>query len=238
MEIGGENLPSRLRRNIANSLLQHWRAQRAAGSSSFGLASIFDYAASQFVTLITSVPELLERYEGVDEAGATVRRVAIINEDAQVSVDASVRSQQPQPQSQRTECNASTRSPPRDIAAALQPAQRELTWLQRRYGSAFRQLQQPTGRGDSVSGTGEQPQPLPSSSLPEQQQQHSFALRLMPTDPTWARGLLKLSFTLASGYPAASSLVVTSVQSCQADPSGPTTQMGEQTAASSGPLNR
>lgn len=233
MEIGGEDLPSRLRRNIANSLQEHWRIQRAAGSTSFGLASIFDHAAAQFVTLITCVPELLERYEGVDEAGATVRRVAIINDDAQVSVDASVQPQQPQPQEQRTECSAGT--PSQDTAAALQPAQRELTWLQRRYGLDFRPLQQPISGGDSVSGSAEQPQPLPSSSLPEKQQQHSFALRLMPTDPTWARGPLQLSFTLASGYPAAGSLAVTSVQSCPADPSGQTTHAGEQTAASSGP---
>ena len=45
----------------------------------------FDQAASRnFAALLTSIPELVEAYEGADAAGATTRRYAIINEDKQV----------------------------------------------------------------------------------------------------------------------------------------------------------
>jgi hypothetical protein len=41
-------------------------------------------ASHDFAALLTSIPELVEAYEGADAAGATTRRYAIINEDKQV----------------------------------------------------------------------------------------------------------------------------------------------------------
>ena len=64
MEVRNAELPSRLRHCIAQRLL--------------------DAAAANFVSLLTSLPELVEAYQSTDTAGATVRRYAIINDDQQV----------------------------------------------------------------------------------------------------------------------------------------------------------
>ena len=174
-----------------------------------------------------------------------MRRFAIINEDAHVSVDASVQPPLPQPPQgrpqqttgnvtaavpaaalrERAAATAATSSAPAGAAsapaveAAVPAAQRELMWLQRRYGSDFQPTQD---SGDSDSGSTPHSRPLqqrPSTSSPDAQRQ-SWTLRLLPTDPAWARGHLRLAFSLAGNYPAAGSLDVTSQRSCPADHGG------------------
>lgn len=64
-----------------------WCRAFDAGDSSQSLRTIFEQASSDFVRLITSLPDLLERYEGVSEDGATVRRIAILNDDTEVFME-------------------------------------------------------------------------------------------------------------------------------------------------------
>lgn len=191
------------------------------------------------------------RYEGMDEAGATVRRTAIVNEDADVSVDASVQSQsaklaqqaqQIEKAAQRTaDCSSdAAASTPMYTAAgdatagmftrqqaalkaavaAVPAAQRELAWMQRRYGADLQSTQQGGCAGSSDSSTTQPGQVRQLSGAPPlDAQSHSFTLQLLPTDPGWARGPLLLAFVLGPGYPAAGSLQVTAAGSCPASPS-------------------
>ena len=81
-----EALPRRLRAAMAARLQQAWRDAAAGDGAAggFGLTALLDAASRDFVALVTSIPELVEAYEGADAAGATVRRYAIVNEDQQV----------------------------------------------------------------------------------------------------------------------------------------------------------
>ena len=90
VEVQNAELPSRLRHCIAQQLLEERRAQR--NRRGFGLASIFDAAAANYVSLLSSLPELVEAYQSTDTAGATVRRYAIINDDQQVPMPLQVAS--------------------------------------------------------------------------------------------------------------------------------------------------
>jgi hypothetical protein len=57
---------------------------RSGGGEALELGRLLMPCATAFVSLITSLPELVEPYEGVNDAGATLRRFAIINTDTQV----------------------------------------------------------------------------------------------------------------------------------------------------------
>ena len=63
-----------------------WRVPQPADNATCVL-HLHQAASQNFAALLTSIPELVEAYEGADAAGATTRRYAIINEDKQVLIN-------------------------------------------------------------------------------------------------------------------------------------------------------
>ncbi|KAI8468280.1 MAG: hypothetical protein J3K34DRAFT_459970 [Monoraphidium minutum] len=85
---GEPPLPAALATEIAARLHAAWAAAAAAGPG-FGLSEVLSTAARQFSALVGALPEFLEAYEGVDDAGATVRRFALISPAAALAIEPS-----------------------------------------------------------------------------------------------------------------------------------------------------
>lgn len=122
-----------------------------AGTTQANLvAQVFRHAQASFLELVTSVPELLEAYESVDEHGASLRRVMINDPDSQIlltdSLSARIGSQAAASSSAGIEQAASQQTMPQsstladtahaDIANAAWQA--EICYLERKYRTALK----------------------------------------------------------------------------------------------------
>ena len=102
----------------------------------------------------------------------------------------------------------------------LGAAQAELTWLQRRFGDGL-QLQSPADFDSAAAPSVAAGQHDASRQAHQQSVQDAQAgavqltVRLLPTDPGWDCGPLRLCIRLADTYPAAHSVEVLSVKPCQ-----------------------
>lgn len=88
-KVTNPELPHKLKSTIAQQLHGVWAAAAAGRSGGgavhgsqtdpLGLHAVLRHAEQQFVQLITSCPQFVEAYEGVDSNGATQRRYAIVD---------------------------------------------------------------------------------------------------------------------------------------------------------------
>lgn len=178
------------------------RPALAAAPGALNLPVLWEEASRRFLHLITLLPEVLEAYQCEDAAGSTVRRWAVLSDEATVMVDASVAPRAAAAASSAPPAAATERSaaePPGAVARSKrqqqqgqrQPAKRsgelpqallrELDFLRRRYGS--RQLPVEAAAAQlaaldlSVAGSGAAPA-APGTAV-------AFELALQPTDPAW-----------------------------------------------------
>jgi len=180
-------LPPRVTAAASAALKAAWLGEEAGGpssSSSLGLARLPALVATRFVDLITILPDCVEPYEGVDAAGGTVRRRAIIDTDAPPTVVEAAAVPAPVP--------ASARHPP-----PATPLGAELAYLARRFKAGFVLEEGKEEAGESGAGAGAPPPSTPTS---------SFTLRLTPTDPAWRVGPVTLAGRVGPAYPAPGSL--------------------------------
>lgn len=110
--------------------MKHGHIRNIAGQNGLQLASIFEDATENFVSLITLLPSVIEPYQSVNADGATVRRYTIINTDHEVTADAAqggtaTPSQQPASplQSARQATTASKPTSEANAAEQKQPRQ-------------------------------------------------------------------------------------------------------------------
>lgn len=87
------NLPSLLKESIVKRISDHLK--RIPDSDALGLLELISHVETEFLDLITCHPEFVERYEGVDDKGASIRRIAIIRNDTDIEIDASVGNSSP-----------------------------------------------------------------------------------------------------------------------------------------------
>ena len=128
----------------------------AGSPHSLELDIVFKHLQQNFVSLIVSIPELLEPYQSVNADGATVRRYAILNPDTQIQMDTSAatatssNTTQAEAQTQRQKQGAAvkTLSPPtasgvtyaaesKDHPAALVSSKPADSPSKQEHGSAF-----------------------------------------------------------------------------------------------------
>ena len=118
-------------------------ADWGTGSSVLQLASIFRDAQAEFLALVTSLPELVEAYESVDMAGASVRRYMINDPDSRLesqpaSAPAATAHPAPAPAAPAPAQGSSGETAVAIETARLPPdLEAEVAYLQRRYRSAF-----------------------------------------------------------------------------------------------------
>ncbi|KAL4442998.1 hypothetical protein ABPG77_008489 [Micractinium sp. CCAP 211/92] len=201
VEVSSPELPAKLRQAIAAELKRLWAASNPAPGA-LNLPVLWEEASRRFLHLITLLPEVLEAYQCEDAAGSTVRRWAVLSDEATVTVDASVAPRPAAAASSAPPAAATERSaaePPGAVARSKrqqqqgqrQPAQRsgelpqallrELDFLRRRYG--LRQLLVEAAAAQlaaldlSVAGSGAAPA-APGTAV-------AFELALQPTDPAW-----------------------------------------------------
>ena len=115
--------------------------QCAGGPCSF--SACFKYAESNFLALVTSVPELVEKYETVDGNGASVRRYMINDPDSHLEPDSafeqhSKSTRQPdQQQEQKNEVSKQIGAASGQQQVASKTAAQDLAYMERRYRSSF-----------------------------------------------------------------------------------------------------
>lgn len=109
----------------------------------------FEHAQSQFQTLVTLMPELVERYEAVDEGGASVRRYMINDPESHIetvpAVTGRLNREGPLPDAgvhlqdgsdaPDGSLSKSSRPEARDLAEAM--ARKDAAYMERRYRSNF-----------------------------------------------------------------------------------------------------
>ena len=117
------------------SITANW----GTGSSGLQLASIFRDAQTEFLALVTSLPELVEAYESVDTAGASARRYMINDPDSRLeSQPAATAHPAPAPAAPAPAQGSSGETAVATENAWLPPElEAEIAYLQRRYRSAF-----------------------------------------------------------------------------------------------------
>lgn len=82
-------------------------------------------------------------------------------------------------------------------------AEKELSWLQRRYGAVSRSIANPaTAAKQEAAG--------------EHQSSYEIKLQMTPSDPAWDRGAVLVTLAVAAHYPAAHTMQVVSASSCPA----------------------
>ncbi|KAL4457732.1 hypothetical protein ABPG75_012597 [Micractinium tetrahymenae] len=89
VEVLSAELPAKLRQAVAAELKRLWAASGPAPGA-LNLPLLWAQASHCFLHLITLLPEALEAYECEDAQGSTVRRWAVLSDEATVTVDASV----------------------------------------------------------------------------------------------------------------------------------------------------
>lgn len=78
-------IPKALRARIGETVEEEWRKQLAAAGpvaerTSWAMVPTLEWVESKFSSLLSLVPDLIEAYEGCDEAGASMRRYTIVAE--------------------------------------------------------------------------------------------------------------------------------------------------------------
>lgn len=142
--------------------------QLFAGSPA-GLEGCFEYASSHFLELITSIPLLVEAYEGVDANGASARRYMINDPKSRIEPTALEISHHQAPkkpdeptriehiQSQQGRGHGEDAPPsPEEQAVASESknsggehSARDIAYMERRYRSAFASTSAPSAIGPS-----------------------------------------------------------------------------------------
>lgn len=78
-------IPKALRMRISETVEEEWRKQLAAAGpvatrKSWAMIPTLEWVESKFSSLLSLVPDLIEAYEGCDDAGASMRRYTIVAE--------------------------------------------------------------------------------------------------------------------------------------------------------------
>lgn len=199
------------------------------------LPALWTEASRRFLHLITLLPEVLEAYHCEDAQGSTVRRWAVLSDEATVTVDASVtprpapaaggappppaaaghsvadsKQQQQQPRGQERHAEWP--------GAPSQGLQQELAFLERRYG--LRQLPPVEAAAAQLAGlhvskasnTAAAPAAGSEAAPAGRGPAAAFELALKPTDPAWQPGSHPLHLLLQGwathAYPQPGSLVL------------------------------
>ena len=89
LDVISSQLPAVLRQAIVQELYT-FKSSAPGDSTLLHLNIVLDTLATDYARLLCLLPECLERYEGVDAQDRTVRRVAILNDQAHISIDASI----------------------------------------------------------------------------------------------------------------------------------------------------
>jgi CHY zinc finger len=215
LEIEDNSLPSKLKQAILSELDTIQHSSSSKDNEMCHLGPVLRFFEEEYARLLCLVPECLERYQGEDAAGRTVRRVAILREDAQITIDISIPHSSPK---------AAATPPPAAAAAATtsvsplpRALQTELEALKKRYAiqivdsgsesaAIFEKMHldiQQNVDKDQFSTT--PPPPLPQPAI-------VFNIAVTPTDPEWKPpgSLLHLTCFInnPSAYPAAGSFGV------------------------------
>ena len=91
VDVKNENLPKLLRESISQRLKDFLISNKKTQSAPIGLLSLCSFLNDSFGSLLCLRKELLEPYEVADPAtGRSIRRVAILNNDSSIQIDASV----------------------------------------------------------------------------------------------------------------------------------------------------
>lgn len=90
LEIEDNSLPAKLKQAILSELDTIKNTISKNDQSMCHLGPVLSYFSKEYARLLCLIPECLERYQGEDAAGGTVRRVAILRDDAHITIDTSV----------------------------------------------------------------------------------------------------------------------------------------------------
>ena len=185
------------------------------------LGLIFQHLHDQYLQLITSDSSLIEAYQSVDAAGATIRRYAFVDPRSRVEMQpgkqptsSSTSRHAPHaeaPKLGQAKASAGSSSSERNAASLPHPgfaagtsAQAELTYLQRRFVASFKHLPGSSAHTNSQQSVS-QPQnghaSLPAQGTPPAPPPMDFQLVMQPTDAAWENGELVLRGQLQATYP-------------------------------------
>lgn len=217
LDIEDNSLPSTLKQAILSELDTVKNTVSRIDQRVCHLGPVLNFFAKEYAHLLCLIPECLERYQGEDAAGRTVRRVAILRDDAHITIDTSVPYHFPKDSAPlltvglgNSACGSSASSfPPRlSLPRALQA---ELEVLKKRYPlqmiddvvectSMLEKLQLDSQQNSNKGATTTEPPALSSSPI-------IFNIAVSPTDPEWKPpgSLLHLTCFISNptAYPAA-----------------------------------
>ena len=199
-----EGLPKKVLERAAAGLRA---AVSSSPSSPFPLAALPAAAGAAFFAAVQSLAEL-EPYESVDASGASVRRFAVVREEADVELV--VEEEKEKEEKEKAKASAAPRAAaaaaPAAAAAALptkpsnnprrvpflprrvaeaSPAEGEVRFLERRFGASLSILEEK----EVEEGTGSES----GGEKKQQQQRRRFRVcGFVPSDPTWTHGRISL----------------------------------------------
>ena len=87
--VTNESLPKSLKNRIALHLETYLRSC-GDESNVLGLLCLVDYVRETYGTLLSLIRDLVEPYETVNDNGSSVRRIAVVNNEAKIEITASV----------------------------------------------------------------------------------------------------------------------------------------------------
>lgn len=235
-------LPLALRDAIAREL-NTIRLTAANDGTILHLGAVFDALARDYVHLLCLLPQCLERYEGVDAEGGTVRRVAILSDQTQVSIDVSVpiptkakatsSTNAPSPPSQPSKPSDATTRPkialPRALDAELDTLKRKYNVAMLAESEASPSLEASTALENLENLTLQETEKKAQNSDPLSVALN-FQVEVKPTDPEWrppgSSFFLKCCIGNPATYPTLGSFAVSLLSSPELQPNGSSTGSG------------
>jgi hypothetical protein len=215
IDVIGDELPATLREAMSKELRKEHEVAVSQKDAFLGLQQVCDKVNNDFLTLICLVPSCIERYEAVDANGSTVRRVAILTDEAPVkscssslAVPVSQRSSNSNshPEAEPSVVQSSTTAeaePQAQITATTRGGlQSELQYLMKRYPGCYsaalsdtqhleaqEKLSSSSDRMDksqvAIAENDECAVPLLGAAQRHEDKQIGLILRIVPTDPQW-----------------------------------------------------
>jgi hypothetical protein len=185
-----------------------------ADGGALQMLSILAQAHTDFLRLISLRPEFLERYEGVDSEGRTVRRVAVLSDVATVEIDVG-------PPQAAAAAAAAAKKPARAPTALPTALEQEVAAIAKRHAGTHvdrAPLPPPPPPAAAVAGlAGSLAQLALDADAPDFTPAVVLTVPLRPTDPDWsaADGALPLVCTVGGRYPAPGSFAVAVGPGCQ-----------------------
>jgi hypothetical protein len=217
LQIEDTTLPSSLKRAIITELDKV--KNNTTDQSVSHVGAVLATLEKEYARLLCLVPECLERYQGEDGAGRTVRRVAILREDAHITIDTSVPHHSlkaaPLPTTASNTNNvdgggATATATSRSLLSLPRALQAELEALKKRYSlQMIDNVDECSAMLEQLNITSSATAAAPGAAPPSLASPLICNISLSPTDPEWQPqgALLHLTCFISNPteYPAAGS---------------------------------